>query len=470
MSLTFGKLGVANKTYYVQKTGFPFYDACQLVGAMHLFFGTGVSSLNDKKVYWELSGPNTGKNTSNYGERLKGRGLERIDQTTLVYLDKLEALVQGVTEYYEALPPKTAMMSKSNYTGVSRYLEPAWLTGAKGKDAALYGVLASQRGVSSERPEPEILTATLGLTQVALAYGNDEITTILPVLENTLQPLQPFLMHKQRYQHSAGGAISTIFASLGILVDLGQKYRITDFAFAYHGGRGFYYSGLLGLYRLCSQFSEVREFARQALTYFENSRGTDPGTPMDLARLLAEYLKNPSLNTLAAIVRTKSRVLANGDLKPWIRIASVELLSTKKAIEEAINMAENQKRIPPPSEALVKAVGEVFRAEDQGTWIGAYINLERAHKPDEFYAEVSKILSRALSRSAGDKKWLFAKLRDAMSLLTTQEVIEACEPANLRYFPAHKTAFLLRILGSMKYQANEQPQTTSEDLTEENTK
>ena len=90
MSLTFGKLGVATKTYYVQKTGFPFYDACQLVGAMHLFFGTGASSLQDKNAYWQLSGPVTSTNMANYGERLKGKGLERIEQTTLIYLNELK--------------------------------------------------------------------------------------------------------------------------------------------------------------------------------------------------------------------------------------------------------------------------------------------------------------------------------------------------------------------------------------------
>ena len=90
MSLRFGSLGVATKTYYVQKTGFPFYDACQLVGAMHYFFGTSVSSIRDHFAHWEISGVFTGENSANYGERLKSKGLERIEQTTLVNLEKLE--------------------------------------------------------------------------------------------------------------------------------------------------------------------------------------------------------------------------------------------------------------------------------------------------------------------------------------------------------------------------------------------
>lgn len=450
--LKFGKLGVATKTYYIQKTGFPFYDACQLVGAMHLFFGTGTSSLYDKNAYWELSGPVLGANVANYGERLKSKGLENIEKTTLV-LENLESTQAEIQAYFKALPPKAKIFEESKQESVSRYLEPAWLTGARGQDAAQYGVLASQRGIPSKRPVPELLVATLGLTQVALASGTDEVTTVLPVLENSLQPLTPFIIFRQRYQHGAGGAISAVFASLGILVDLGQKYRIQDFAFAYHGGRGFYYSGLLGLHKLCSSFAGVKEFARQALNYLERTRSTDRGVPIDLARLLADFLKNSSLNTLAAIVRTKSRILTDEDIAPWVCSAASELLGTPKAIKEALAMAENSKHVPPPSEGLVKALGEVFRAENQGAWIGAYINLERAHKADEFYKEVGKILSRTLSRSENNKKWLASKIRDAISQLTSQEVLDACAPENQRYFLAHKTTFLLRVLSSMKYQA-----------------
>ena len=320
MPLKFGRLGVATKTYYVQKTGFPFYDACQLVGAMHLFFGSGASSLRDLRTHWELSGPVVGANLANYGERLKGKGLERVEQT-LVVLDKLEDSRGEVEGFFEARPPKTEVLKKVKREVVSGYLEPAWLGGARSPDAARYGVLASQRGLPSKRPVPEILMATLGLTQVALAYGNDEVTTVLPVLENSVQPMTPFITFKQRYQHRAGGAISTVFAALGILADLGLRYRIQDFAFAYHGGRGFHYSGLLGLHRLCAAFADVKEFAHEALGYLERTRSLEAGVPLDLARLLADFLKNPSMDTLAAMARAKARVLVDEDLPVYVRKA-----------------------------------------------------------------------------------------------------------------------------------------------------
>lgn len=448
MPLKFGRLGLATKTYYVQKTGLPFYDTCQLVGAMHLFFGSGASSLRDLRTHWELSGPVAGANLANYGERLKGKGLEHIEQT-LAVLDKLEASRGAVEGFFEARPPKTEVLKKAKQEGVSRYLEPAWLTGARSPDAAQYRVLASQRGLpSKKRPVPEILVATLGLTQAALAYGNDEVTTVLPVLENSVQPMTPFTTFKQRYQHRAGGAISAVFAALGILADLGLRYRIQDFAFAYHGGRGFYYSGLLGLHRLCAAFAGVKEFAHEALGYLERTRSLEAGVPLDLARLLADFLKNPSMDTLAAMARAKARVLVDEDLPVYVRAAASELLGTMVSIQEAMQMADSR-QIPPPSEALVKAVGEVFRGEHEGAWIGAYINLERADKPDKFYAEVAKILSRALARAEKERKWLAKNLKEAMDSLTSEEVLSAHDQ---RTFPAHKTAFLLRVLASMQYQ------------------
>jgi len=446
--LTFGRLGVATKTYYVQKTGFPFYDACQLIGAMHLFFGSGASSLRDLRTYWVLSGPVAGANPANYGERLKGKGLERVEQTTLVVLDELEASRGEVEGFFEATPPKTEVLQKARQEGVSRYLEPAWLTGARSPDAAQYGVLASQRGLPSKRPVPEILVATLGFTQAALAYGNDEVTTVLPVLENSVQPITPFITFKQRYQHRAGGAISAVFAALGILADLGLRHRVQDFAFAYHGGRGFYYSGLLGLHRLCAAFAGVKEFAYEALGYLERTRSLEAGVPLDLARLLADFLKNPAMDTLAAMGRAKARVLVDEGLPVYVRAAAGELLGDLVSIQEAMRMAE-PRQIPPPSEALVKALGEVFRSEREGAWIGAYIDLERADKPEKFYAEIAKILSRALARAEKERKWLAKNLKEAMDALTSEEVLSAQDQ---RTFPAHKTAFLLRVLASMKYQ------------------
>ncbi|PZA06223.1 MULTISPECIES: hypothetical protein [unclassified Meiothermus] len=449
MPLKFGRLGVATKTYYVQKTGFPFYDACQLVGAMHLFFGSGASSLRDLRTHWELSGPVAGANPANYGERLKGKGLERVEQTTLAVLDELEASRGDIESFFEARPPKAEVLQRARQEGVSRYLEPAWQMGARSPDAAQHGVLASQRGLPSKRPVPEILVATLGLTQAALAYGNDEVTTVLPVLENSVQPMTPFITFKQRYQHQAGGAVSAVFAAVGILADLGLRYRIQDFAFAYHGGRGFYYSGLLGLHRLCAAFAGVKKFAHEALDYLERTRSLEKGVPLDLARLLADFLKNPSPDTLAAMARAKARVLVDESLPVNVRAAASGLLGTPVSIQEAMRMAEIR-QIPPPSEALVKALGEVFRGEGNGDWIGAYIGLERADKPEKFYAEVAKILSRALAKAEKERKWLAKNLKEAMDSLSSEEVLSAYDQ---RTFPAHKTAFLLRVLASMKYQS-----------------
>lgn len=450
----------SQSTYVVQKTGFPFYDACQLVGAMHLFFGSGVSSIQDRTSHWEISGSTVGSNTANYGERLKGKGLERVDQTTLSLLDELEQQNASIQDYFGQPFPKS--LSNWPQEKVSRFLEPAWLTGARSSDAARYNVLASEQGLPSNRPKAEVLVATLGLTRCALAYGNDEVLTVLPVMSNTLIPLDPFMTLKQRYQHAAGGSISAVYAGLGILVELAHKQNIQDFAFAYHGGRGFYYSGLLGLHKLCSQFRKNTDpdLAKQALAFFNQTSSADTGIVPDLARLLAEFLKNPSIKILEGIARNKARILCSDSIKPYITAATRQLLSTTAAIKEAIGMAilEN-KLIPVPSNGLIKALGEVFRS-DKG-WIGSYINLERADKADAFYAEISKILSRAIARAEKDRSSGLSveKLQGYLAGLQSQDVLQACEPQNLRYFAAHKTTFLLRVLGSMRPERSDKTQT-----------
>ena len=43
-------------------------------------------------------------------------------------------------------------------------------------------------------------------------------------------------------------------------------------------------------------------------------------------------------------------------------------------------MADVKRNVPPPSENLVKAVGEVLFAEGKGAWIGRYIDLERSRQ------------------------------------------------------------------------------------------
>jgi hypothetical protein len=436
-------------SFQVQKTGFPFYDACQLTGAMHYFFGGSTSTIEDKGAYWIIQGPKTTPNVANYRERLRFKGLERIEQTTLIHLDadQLSNPVQQhkVYAFFNAVFPKTQVMQNSSEDNVSRFLEPSWLTGSKGFDAAPYGVLASQRGLSSKRPIPEMLIATLGLTQAALAYGNDEVMTVLPILKDTIRPTQPFLQFKQRYQHKAGSSISAIFASLSILVELEHRLDIQDFAFAYHGGRGFYYSGLLGLNKLCSRFrsakSSVAEaFARQALRYFERTSNAKPGPELDLARLLANFIKNPSLRTLDVIIRAKSRILANAEnISAWTYNAAVQLLSNDAAIQGVNVMSGDQKEAfldPKSSNGLIEAVADVLREYPKGSWIGRYIELERASNSEQFHAKINRMLSRSLARSHKEGKTpaLFIKDQDADVVIDGKE------------FAAYKQNFLMRLL------------------------
>lgn len=459
MPLKFGKTGVPVKTYTIQKTGFPFYDACQVVGAMHFFFGCSAQKIQDHRTHWTLQGAQTSgiqdQEVALNRERLLYKGLERVEQTTLVFVDDLQTQKATIEEFsLQTFPKNTA---KLKFQGISRFLEPSMLTGLKGPDGAKYGSMASQMGVSSERPLAEMALATIGLTRAAIAYGNDEVYTILPVLNSTLYPMTPFMTHQQKHQHAGGVGIASVMAALNALVELGQKYQIDDFAFAYHGGRGFYYGGLLGLHKVCQKISGLKHFPEQVLRCLQHTNREDVGLPVDLARLLADFIKNPAVNTLAKVASIKARLMVDKDLKRWVMGSITDLLGSQEAIQEAFSMTEKHQHIPAPSEALIKALGTIFRSEDQGQWIGSYILLERAQRAGDFYAEISKIISRALARAekSETQKWLAPVLKNALFAMQASEVLEACEPANKIHFQAHKTTFLLRVLASIKYQGKD---------------
>ena len=455
MPLTFAPIKLATQTYVVQKTGFPFFDACQLVGAMHAFLGGNTQTVLDKGTYWTLIGSvTTGKTQiSLLGDRLLNKGLERVELTTLVFLADVDSQLEKVQAYYAQPFPKS--LEGVKLASISRFLEPALLTGLKGSEGAKYSSMASQMGVSSERPLPELVVATLGLTRAALAYGNDEVLTVLPVLENSSQPLSPLIAFGQRFNHAAGGQSAAVMAALSFLVQLGGVYPVRDFAYAYHGGRGFYHGGLLGLHRLCAHMTSDSPLAAQALYFLQRSNREESGPALELARTLTHFLKNPARDTLAILTRIKARAVADEKHLPaWVRHAASGLLGTPDAIEEAQTMTELSNDIPKPSEALVKALGTVFRTAGKGSWIGSYIQLERAQKPADFYAEVAKLLSRAIARAWDDEKqkWLAPSLEKALLELQSGEVLAACEPANSKYFLAHKSTFLLRVLANLRYQ------------------
>ena len=468
MALTFGKLGVPTKSYYVQKTGFPFYDACQLVGAMHLFFGSGTSIISDKGSYWLLSGPGINREPQQISlsrHRIEGQ-LEHVGQSLKIF-DKFPSDLEETSKFFQQkLLEKRFFKSREK---IRRHLEPSLQSGARGADAANYNVLASEKSGNQveamHRPFPEVLAATVGLTYCAVASTGKKGGSylVLPVFKNSIQSLTPFATYKRKHYHNAGESISAIYTALDILINFRQQYPITDFAYSHFGSRGFSKSGLLGLHTLCSQAEEGKKFLREARDYLRYTSSSDPGLPLDLARNLSHFLQNPVLETLTVIIGAKARLMSDEEQPKWITGAAEQLFSGDESIKEVLQMADSVS-VPPPNEGVIEAVGEVFRAEGEGRWIGAYIQLERAHDPEKFYTEVSKILSRAMSRADGsDKRWLTSRLRKAMAKLSSEEVLMVYSPENKRYFTAHKTTFLLRVLGSMQYRAPAETETQQGD-------
>src|SRR5690606_17750901 len=135
-------------------------------------------------------------------------------------------------------------------TNVSRYLEPAWLTGSRGYESWNYGSLASERGSGVKQPFAEVVAATAGICLAGLGTSGQDRLLLLPVPDAQAdQPvaLGPFLQFDYELQHRAGGIVGPVALALHILRQIGDLLPVREFAYARFGPRGFYESGYLGL-------------------------------------------------------------------------------------------------------------------------------------------------------------------------------------------------------------------------------
>lgn len=407
----------AFQSYQVPKTGLPFYDACVLLGAMHYFFGSSACSLQDRGSHYLIEGSFLGRDILNYQERLKGAGLERIEATTLVLLENLEskAAESEIEAYFQG-------QGSLGEETVSRYLEPAFLSGARGYDAARYSTLASEQGLSFKRPRAEVWIAALGLTRCSLVYSPEETLLLMPILEGSDLPQSPHLPTKEvRHPYPMVGALHS---ALEIQED--ASFPIHDFAVAYHGARGFYRSGLLGLPRVPEALKE------QALEFLGYK-----GDLADLGESLANFLVNPSLKALEELLSIKASAMANPKLSQHSRSRAAALL--KGAVKEVWAMCKTHGEVPP-SPHLVTALAQVL-AEDPKH----YFVLANTSSAQAFYQKLTQLLARqiAMAQSQGHRKWS-TELLTKVAGATTPEVLAAT--SQTKGFAAHKVRFLLGAL------------------------
>lgn len=406
-----------HKSYQIPQSGLPFYDACVLLGAMHYFFGKSACTLEERSGQYLIEGAFLGRDIEHYQERLKGKGLERIETTTLSLLEQLDP--SQIEAYFSGERNGVEEVS------VSRYLEPTLASGSRSFDAARYNTMASEQGLPLKRPLPEVAMAALGLTRCSLVYGQDEVLLLVPVFAPSQVPHSPHIQTQQT-QHKAPLAGAWLCA---LQVKEASAFAIKDFAIAYHGPRGFYYSRLLGLKELPPQLSE------QVVGFLSASR--DGLAELGLA--LAHFLENPSPKTLETVVFSKAKTL--GQKLDNYSLATARALLSGAAAQEAWALCKGHTAGQEVVADLTEALGMVLKEDPR-----PFFALANSSTPESFYGQLTQLLSRQIAGAQAKGRNNYAStLITKISAASTEDLLGAMQQ---QAFAEHKTRFLL---GSLSY-------------------
>lgn len=457
------RVTLPQESAYVQKTGLPFYDAARLWGAGRLLFGTLPSRVYDRGSFWELRGYGTPRmpiHTIWVRQRLAGRGLEKIEGTTLKILDRLEpGRDRGGQKWSEIKAYFSRPFAEARAdTNVGRYLEPALLQGSRGPESWGYGQLASQGGRPFRVPFPEAAAATVGICLAGLgSSGTDQGQSrllLLPVPSFTpgqVVGLGPFIHFDHEIRHRAGGIVGPVALGLHVLRQIADVVPIEDFAYTRHGpGRGFYTTGFLGLRSAVRAWDRgagspgMRRAVTDMADVLWRTRNTRDARLLSFARNVAAFAHAPSLKSLEAVLRSRARTEASTDNA--FDVQTVQRLWTggnRDVIEGVLKLAEITDI--GPGDALARNVAAALN-EAGDAWIGWYSRLEYAPTLERFLREIERLLTRAefmgRKRAAGDggryrfQSW---KRDDAWYFFKNRKDLEG------RYFREYRTSFLLEV-------------------------
>lgn len=459
--------------YYVTKTGLPFFDAARLWGACHLLFGTAVAVVRDEGSHWTLEGYRLERRAPHITwvrERLDRSGLQNISTA----LNKLQVLERpkayaALAEYF-ALPPDRRDSRRWDEDSVGRYLEPALLQGSRGPESFRYGSLASTKGTDVKLPQPEVVAAALGICLAALGSSGDprrnpDRLLILPVpaADQRPVPIGPFLRFHHEVRHRAGGIAGPIALALHVLEQIADRLPIRDFAYARHGGRGFYESGYLGLHGVLRRWYDdppggpVRTALLDAAAALRLTRDEQDGDAQALARAVAAFVHSPSLVRLEAVVRLRWRVgaaAAQAGGRGWARGQATRALWFDDAsVEGVIRLVsageQGRDDVQQRATVLARNVAAALRAisgDSDRAWIGWYMRLENAPDAPRFFREIERLKARArmavLSQGGKESDWFSVWPDDAGWLALEVGRRSERDP---RYFRLFRAAFLLEV-------------------------
>ncbi len=452
--------------YRVYKTGLPFYDAARLIGVAHLFFGTASAEVEDKGAYWEVSGVlvqrdkdlvtwvlNEGKSKAwdlNQKEKQIEEAFQEIESST------------GCHEF-NGLPVSKGFPALKEFDAALQY-------GPRGVDPLSDAALVSSQGTKPKRKGKEyqlsayeLIIASMGFSFSAAVRSGDQRTYILPIFSERFI-LSGSLTYHRHFQHSASCFTAEVLAAISILLDfVHKKLPVVDFAYTRIFGRNvFFSSGYLGLKRLCAYWWNeiVEKENQQALwllrnfrQFLQDTRGQNVNEQVQyLARWVAEFVANPSVDGLVKIEQLKARILAASQSQNLRgALETRQLLGYSQLLQEVKNMMSMQlPEIPwQVAEALARALGF-----DEKGWMNQFTRLENAGNFSQFIQQVEHIVSRGFYREQQEQgqppniREALTRARDLANILRGIEAQLRDEKA----FRAWKAIFLLDVLSRARFQ------------------
>jgi hypothetical protein len=471
--------------YLVYKTGLPFYDAARLIGVAHLFFGTASAEVEDKGAYWEVSGVSVERDKYQIlwaVERLPPTDKER----RLFEKDGGSFLWDELQSFFSS-PPNSRSGRREE---LKAEYDAALQIGTRGIDPLRKYEILAPRSTGETKKKfkdhfQEVAAATLGraFTAYVMSRSNrqtDEVY-ILPIFRERFV-ISGFLTYERTFQHLGGGWVAAVMAALSILLDLAAKrLPVIDFAYT-REIKGptrqpiFSSSGYLGLERLCAYWwSEiVQKENQQALLLLRNfrwflyeTRGQNVHEQVkQLARWVAEFVANPSVDALVKIEQLKARILAasqNQNLPGAFE--ACQLLGYSQLLQEVKNMMSMQ--LPDIPWQVVEALARALSFDEKG-WMNQFTRLENAGNFSQLIQQVEHIVSRGFYREQqeqGQSPNIREALTRARDLANTLREIEA-QLRDEKAFRAWKAIFLLDVLSRARVREASAEQSTSTVATE----
>jgi hypothetical protein len=456
--------------YWVYKTGLPFYDAARLVGVAHLFFGTASAEVEDKGAYWEVSGIPVQRDKDQILwviERLRPTDKER----RLFEKNDKSFRWDELSNFFST--PRNSR--KGRQEELKAEYDVALQIGTRGIDPlSKYEILAPRSTGETKKKFKdyfqEVAVATLGRAVAAYVVSRSKRQTeeiyILPIFSERFA-ISGFLTYERTFQHPGGGWVAAVMAALSILLDLAAKrLPVLDFAYT-REVKGptrqpiFSSSGYLGLERLCAYWwSEiVQKESQQALQLLRNFRRFLYETRwqnvheqvQQLARWVADFVANPSVDALVKIEQLKARILAASRNQNLPRAFEArQLLGYSQLLQEVRNMMAMQ--LPDIPWQVAEAVARALGFDEKG-WMNQFTRLENAGNFSQFIQQVEHIVSRGYYREQqeqGQTPNIREVLTRAKELAETLREIET-QLRDEKAFRAWKAIFLLDVLSRARF-------------------